>query len=37
LTLAEGDVLEAAWRLHQLEQALGVKSAPLPPHLYLRR
>ena len=31
LTLAEGDVLEAAWRLHQLEQALGVKSAPLPP------
>ena len=31
LTLAEGDVLEAAWRLHQLEQALGERSAPLPP------
>ena len=30
LTAAEGDVLEAAWRLHQLEQALGEKSAPLP-------
>ena|GEM_PF-4387051 len=31
LTLAEGDVLEAAWRLHQLEQTLGERSAPLPP------
>jgi len=31
LAVAEGDVLEAAWRLHQLEQALGEKSAPLPP------
>ena len=31
LAAAESDVLEAAWRLHQLEQALGVKSAPLPP------
>jgi len=31
LAAAEGDVLEAAWRLHQLEQTLGVKSAPLPP------
>jgi hypothetical protein len=31
LTLAEGDVLEAAWRLHQLEQALGEKGEPLTP------
>ena len=30
LTVAEGDVLEAAWRLHRLEQALGERSAPLP-------
>lgn len=30
LAVAEGDVLEAAWRLHQLEQALGERSAPLP-------
>ena len=30
LAAAEGDVLEAAWRLHQLEQALGERSAPLP-------
>jgi hypothetical protein len=30
LTVAEGDLLEAAWRLHQLEQALGERSEPLP-------
>ena len=31
LTVAESDVLESGWRLHQLEQSLGEKSAPLPP------
>jgi len=30
LAAAEGDVLEASWHLHQLEQTLGEKSAPLP-------
>jgi len=30
LAVAEGDVLEAAWRLHQLEQTLGERSEPLP-------
>jgi hypothetical protein len=30
LTVAEADVLEAAWRLHQLEQTLGERSEPLP-------
>jgi hypothetical protein len=30
LAVAEGDVLEAGWRLHQLEQALGERSEPLP-------
>jgi hypothetical protein len=30
LAVAEGDMLEAAWRLQQLDQALGERSAPLP-------
>jgi len=30
VAVAESDVLEAAWRLQQLEQALGERSAPLP-------
>jgi len=30
LAVAEGDVLEASWHLHKLEQALGEKSEPLP-------
>jgi len=30
LTVVEGDMLEAAWRLHQLQQALGERSKPLP-------
>ena len=31
LAVAEGDVLEAAWRLHKLEQPLGEKGELLPP------